>query len=658
MADQPSISSSSSFPRAATPAGSRSPLRRPVYPHLSALLLDSPLAILPEKLETILQALGPRLIGGQFDQEAMEWLVESGVLRSKADREHLAELLAFDEWDDGPTGQRDDEKAYKTTDAGVAIIPVTGVLMKKGTWMTALSGCTSYTQIRSTFDAAMDDNQVRAIVLDVDSPGGTTHGCFELSDHIHKARGDKPIWGIANDLAASAAYALASAADKLYLTRTAGVGSIGVFAMHADTSGADEQAGVKYTYVFAGEHKVDGNPHEPMSKNAKDTTQAEVDREYRIFVDTVARNRKQSAKSIVDTKADVLFADLAIPLLADSVGSIQDAVKALTAQINPGYATLSRRNGNRAAASPGQPATVVKTEGAEEMATSLAELKKRRAALDTQFAELEAEATAFLADPEAAVVPEVAASKKEPEAKEKPPGKEAAGTKACPACDGSGEDEDGEPCKSCDGTGKVESKKAKKATAKPKEPKDDGGGDDDEEGKKAALLTNANVRLTAVNIDRPNAATIDQIETLCAIAGRGLDPEMSARFNAMAADFILAESSITEVRAKLQERRSTMSSTYPVSAFQTGARTDPFDTITRQAQAMHQASGGSVKLSECLRRVAAANPMLVEAYDEQRQEATKSPSRVRDYIATMTPRMRGLGLSSNIDSISGGIRGL
>src|ERR1035441_9283608 len=241
MADQPSISSSS-FLRAATPVGSRSPLRRPVYPHLSTLLIDSPLAILPEKLETILRALGPRLTGGQFDQEAMEWLVESGVLRSKADREHLAELLAFDEWDDGPAGKRDDEKAYKTTDAGVAIIPITGVLMKKGTWMTALSGCTSYTQIRSTFDAAMDDNQVRAIVLDVDSPGGTTHGCFELADHIHGNRGNKPIWGIANDLAASAAYALASAADKLYLTRTAGVGSIGVFAMHADTSGADEQA--------------------------------------------------------------------------------------------------------------------------------------------------------------------------------------------------------------------------------------------------------------------------------------------------------------------------------------------------------------------------------------------------------------------------------
>ena len=117
-------------------------------------------------------------------------------------------------------------------------------------------------------------------------------------------RGAKPMWAVANDLAASAAYALASSADRIWLTRTAGVGSVGVFALHADQSGLDGQAGVKYTYIYAGEKKTDGNPHEALSKSAKADIQDEVDRENDIFLATVARNRGFAGANIARVAGD------------------------------------------------------------------------------------------------------------------------------------------------------------------------------------------------------------------------------------------------------------------------------------------------------------------------------------------------------------------
>jgi signal peptide peptidase SppA len=226
-----------------------------------------------------------------------------------------------------------DQRSYAVTDAGIAIIPVQGTLMKKAYGLWAMSGCSSYEKISAQFQAAMQDSAVRGIMLDIDSPGGETHGVFELSEMIASMRGTKPVYAAANDLAASAAYGIASGADKIFVTRTGCVGSIGIYSVHCDESGWDEKAGLKYTYIYAGEKKVDGNPHEELSKSAKSDAQAEVDRQYGIFVATVAKNRKKSDKQITDTQAGCLFAEAAVPLLADYVGTIDDAMAALEKKI-------------------------------------------------------------------------------------------------------------------------------------------------------------------------------------------------------------------------------------------------------------------------------------------------------------------------------------
>ena len=132
--------------------------------------------------------------------------------------------------------------------------------------MSAWSGATSYEQIQRQVATAMSDGSVRAVLLDIDSPGGETTGCFELADYIYSVRGQKPVYAAANDIALSAAYAIASAASRVFVTRVGAVGSVGVYALHVDQSEFDKGIGAKYTYIFAGEKKVDGNPMNRLAR--------------------------------------------------------------------------------------------------------------------------------------------------------------------------------------------------------------------------------------------------------------------------------------------------------------------------------------------------------------------------------------------------------
>ena len=287
--------------------------------HVAARFLNAPLAIHPPKLEVIIKALGPRL----------------GIDAQLIPRSEVPAVLA-----DAYDSAADDAPDYRVID-GVAVIAIQGTLLKKESWMDAYSGCTSYAGLRSQIEAAVNDARVQSILLDVDSPGGETNGCFELADYIYSVRGLKPIYAVANDIALSAAYALASSADKIFVTRTAAVGSIGIYALHTDESGWDANIGMKYTYVHAGAKKVDGNPHEPLSPSAEADIQAEVDRQWGIFIDAVSRNRGVKPKEIKALEAGLLWADGAIPLLADVAGTLDDALNALRSLSGLGGSNLN-----------------------------------------------------------------------------------------------------------------------------------------------------------------------------------------------------------------------------------------------------------------------------------------------------------------------------
>ena len=171
----------------------------------------------------------------------------------------------------------------------VAVVPIRGVLVqhREDTWY----GDTTTDWIGQAIDELESAQNVGAIVLDVDSPGGIVFGVQEVADKIRSYRGAKPIYSVANGMAASAAYWIASASEKFYATPSGQVGSIGIWQPHVDISKWEEAQGLKTTLIFAGKYKVEGHPFAPLDDEARATMQAEVDAYYDRFLAGVAANR-------------------------------------------------------------------------------------------------------------------------------------------------------------------------------------------------------------------------------------------------------------------------------------------------------------------------------------------------------------------------------
>ncbi|WP_341819952.1 S49 family peptidase [Wolbachia endosymbiont (group A) of Cydia strobilella] len=211
-------------------------------------------------------------------------------------------------------------KHFHINPKGIAIIRIYGVLTKKTEAFDHILDMTSYENIHEEIESALEDKSIETILLDIDSPGGEVNGVFDLADFIYESRAKKRIIAMANDDAYSAAYAIASSAEKVFVSRTSGVGSIGVIASHIDQSGFDERQGIKYTTIFAGSRKNDLNPHEPMTSESLGSLQKEVDRLYEMFVQLIARNRGLSIEKIRSTEAGLYFGEKAVEIgLADGV---------------------------------------------------------------------------------------------------------------------------------------------------------------------------------------------------------------------------------------------------------------------------------------------------------------------------------------------------
>lgn len=227
---------------------------------------------------------------------------------------------------------------------GVLQIPIQGVLLNNFPYQYG-SFATGYEYIARALDRGLNDGEVKGIALVVNSPGGMVAGNFDLADKIFAARGDKPIRAFVNEDAYSAAYSLASAADKITVARTGGVGSIGVVTSHMDMSQMMDKIGIKVTFIFAGKHKIDGNAYEPLAKATKDRIQTEINDLYDIFVATVARNRGMDEKAVRDTEALTYTAPQALSIgLADEIGSFDDSLTAFAVDLNnqQGETTMSK----------------------------------------------------------------------------------------------------------------------------------------------------------------------------------------------------------------------------------------------------------------------------------------------------------------------------
>lgn len=273
------------------------------YSHVYAAVMDRPWALLPSKLADIVDLLDLRMQGVTLSTEEIQARIGNS------------------------------RKPEQSAQGSVAILPIYGVMSQRMNMMAQVSGGTSTELLSRAFGDLVRDPQVGTIVLDIDSPGGDVFGTAELGDSIFNARGSKPIVAVANSLAASAAYWVASQADELVVTPSGQVGSIGVYTAHRDVSAALEQDGEKVTLISAGKYKVEANPYEPLSDEARAALQDRIDGYYTMFTQAVARGRGVEASDVRSGFGEgrTVGAREAVRLgMADRVGTLQQTLDRLT----------------------------------------------------------------------------------------------------------------------------------------------------------------------------------------------------------------------------------------------------------------------------------------------------------------------------------------
>jgi signal peptide peptidase SppA len=259
--------------------------------------------------------------GIELVESALYYLADSEIGRHQMDSTKAA-ANDNDFWH--ANGTSDDPYRPYTVAEGILQIPVQGVLLNRfgyafGRW------ATGYTYIEKAVLRGLADAAVKGIAFIIDSPGGEVAGLFELVDKVFQARGTKPLRAFVADHAYSAAYAIASACEDITVTRSGGTGSVGVLTAHMDMSGALEKMGIKVTYVFAGKHKVDGNPTEKLPDVVKARMQERIDRLYSVFVTSVARNRDMDEADVRATEALTYDAEDSIKVkFADKIGAIDE----------------------------------------------------------------------------------------------------------------------------------------------------------------------------------------------------------------------------------------------------------------------------------------------------------------------------------------------
>lgn len=282
------------------------------YPHLAARIFNAPLMIAPDKLDAIVAGLGPRLLGTTGPDMI---LTERGEYATPG---------------------------YVVMDGGIAVIDIFGVLAHRMKMQADSSFVMGYQTISRQLQAAMDDSAITGILLNLDTPGGEVNGAFDLADQIKRMSQAKPIWGVAADHALSAGYLIGSATQRLSVTQTGMVGSIGVVMRHTDMSRAIANDGLSVSHIYAGARKIDGSPFEPLTNGARASMQATVDQLYTKFVEFTASARGIDPAAIRDTEAGVFTGLDAIALrLADAVATPDEFLSELRDSTRSPYRAIA-----------------------------------------------------------------------------------------------------------------------------------------------------------------------------------------------------------------------------------------------------------------------------------------------------------------------------
>lgn len=242
---------------------------------------------------------------------------------------HAIEDRVFDARDVSASkfiGSFDARSRFRVTDDGVALVAIQGVLVDRGPWLGDIWGiATSYEGLTEQFKRLADDAAIKAVVLDIDSPGGMVAGIYDLAAELGKLGKAKPLYALAANMAASAAYAVACVADEVYVTRTGEAGSIGVIQIHQSYARRLDESGIDTTIICEPAPKANGNPYTALSHGARAEMASGITEAYQQFVAHVAEHRGMTADAVKATQARMFSGEQAVAAgLADGVKSIDD----------------------------------------------------------------------------------------------------------------------------------------------------------------------------------------------------------------------------------------------------------------------------------------------------------------------------------------------
>lgn len=229
--------------------------------------------------------------------------------------------------DEVPADAPEEDPTEYALDGELAVVRIEGPLSQRA-WSCWMFEGDGYDYIAARCRLALADSRARALLLVIDSPGGEVAGCFEAVRQIRASveASGKPCVAYADEMACSAAYALACCADAIVLPETGTVGSVGVIASVMDRSKALAQAGVAVHFITSGARKADGRSEIPLTDDARAALQSEVDQLAETFFATVARARGMDVKDVRALEAGVRIGPQAVTAkLADRVGSLDDA---------------------------------------------------------------------------------------------------------------------------------------------------------------------------------------------------------------------------------------------------------------------------------------------------------------------------------------------
>lgn len=266
-----------------------------------------------------------------MEERAFAQLRAATDARLAAQQRELAMLDGENDEDDEELAEPD---SLLTVIAGVAVIPVHGLITPRPSFFSRLFGGTSLVEIRDLVTEAISRNDVAAIVLHVDSPGGRAALVPETAQWLRDQRGAKPMVAVASTMAASAAYYLASQCDEVVCTPSGSAGSIGTITLHTEFSKMDEDFGIKTTVIAAPEHKADGNPYEPLGDEAAATWLSDIKKLTAMFEGDVALGRDVTAAKVAGDfgRGALLLAEDALAAgLIDRVATLEDEISRLAA---------------------------------------------------------------------------------------------------------------------------------------------------------------------------------------------------------------------------------------------------------------------------------------------------------------------------------------